>query len=113
VRSNTNIKAVHPTASSQAEWQGLINAMNEHTLFPLTNSWWTGGNIPSKQPQMLTYPAGIKLYEETCRATIPELKGFEVEYWDASSEQKGVEAAKENIKADKNALANGEVSLGV
>jgi hypothetical protein len=29
---------------------------------------------------MLTYPAGIKMYEETCRATLEKFTGFEVVY---------------------------------
>ena len=40
-----NIKSVQPTATAQVEWQALIDMMNEHTLFPLTNSWWTAGNV--------------------------------------------------------------------
>ena len=30
------IKSVHPTAQAQVEWQGLIDMMNEHTLFPVS-----------------------------------------------------------------------------
>jgi hypothetical protein len=81
------IRSVHPTATAQIEWQALIDMMNEHTLFPLTNSWWTAGNIPGKKIQMLTYPAGIKMYEEQCRATLADFKGFEVEYEDGHAPQ--------------------------
>lgn len=54
------IKTLQPSSQAQEEWQALINMMNEHTLFPLTNSWWSGGNIPGKKVQMLTYPGGIQ-----------------------------------------------------
>ena len=40
-----SIKSIQPTVTAQEEWQALINMMNEHTLFPFTNSWWTGGNV--------------------------------------------------------------------
>ena len=46
---------------------------------------------------MLTYPAGIKMYEEQCRATLVDMKGFEVEYLDGHAPE--TQSADE-IKAD-------------
>ena len=57
-----------------------VDAMAKDTLFPLTNSWWTGGNIPGKQVQMLTYIGGIQAYEAQCKEAMEAVRGFDVEY---------------------------------
>lgn len=76
------VKTIHPTSSAEDQWVGMVDEMAQYTLFPLTNSWWTGGNIPGKKPQMLTYVLGIQQYETTCREILDCMKGFEVEYED-------------------------------
>jgi hypothetical protein len=62
--------------SAQDEWVGLVEMMTKNTLYPLTNSWWTGGNIPGKKVQMLTYVAGIETYEAQCRGKLAGWDGF-------------------------------------
>ena len=71
-------KSIEPTKSAEEEWKVMIQAMNEPTLFPLTSSWWTGGNIPGKKAESLTYVLGIEKYEAQCRETLTDWKGFEV-----------------------------------
>lgn len=71
-------KSIEPTQSAEKEWKTMIGAMNEKTLFPLTSSWWTGGNIPGKKAESLTYIGGINMYEKTCRETLDDWKGFHV-----------------------------------
>ena len=75
------------------------------TLFPLTSSWWTGGNIPGKKAEPLTYIGGIDNYEKQCRATMDGWQGFEVGYAQraeeaASNGQNGVVAAAVGPKAE-------------
>jgi hypothetical protein len=97
---------------------------DEHTLFPLTNSWWNAANIPGKPVQMLTYPAGIKMYEEHCTNMMREMKGFEVEYWDGRVlvEGKSGTSVKEDARrvgeeldvgGVERAIEGGRVVLGV
>ncbi|KAK3044397.1 hypothetical protein LTS18_001394, partial [Coniosporium uncinatum] len=71
-------KSIEPTQQAQDEWRQAIHAMNEPTLFPFTSSWWTGGNIPGKKAEVLTYPLGINNYEKQVRDTMDGWKGFEV-----------------------------------
>lgn len=52
--------------------------MNETTLFPLTNSWYMGDNIPGKKREQLNYLAGIEVYETACRAALQEWDGFDI-----------------------------------
>ena len=56
----------------------MIEEMDKPTLFPLTNSWWTAGNIPGKKVQMLIHLGGLEMYEQQCRDTLDGWKGFEV-----------------------------------
>jgi hypothetical protein len=77
---NEKAKYIEPIRSAEDEWDGLIDAMNKPTLFPLTNSWWTGANIPGKKIQILTHPGGIEMYEGQCVETLKDWKGFEVVY---------------------------------
>jgi hypothetical protein len=58
----------------------MIIKTNNMTLFPCTSSWWTGGNIPGKKAEPMTYIGGINNYEKQCRATMDGWKGFEVVY---------------------------------
>lgn len=71
-------KSVEATTSAEEGWGQLITQMNEHTLFPLTDSWWTRGNIPGKKAQPLTFLGGINLYEQICREKLQDWHGFEV-----------------------------------
>jgi hypothetical protein len=73
-------KSVEPTREAEDGWDHMIEEMNKHTLFPLTNSWWTGANIPGKRVQLLTHVGGINMYEGQCRETLQDWKGFNVVY---------------------------------
>lgn len=57
------------------------------------NSWWTGGNIPGKKVQLLTYILGIDQYEAQCRGILDELKGFNVVYADGKPSAEGLAKA--------------------
>lgn len=74
-----HIKSITPTEAAQEDWVEMVDKHNSGTLFPLTSSWWTGGNIPGKKVQMLTYVLGIKQYEAQCREMLQEWKGFDIE----------------------------------
>lgn len=73
-------KSATPVDPAQEEWVNMVDGLAQHTLLPLTNSWWNGSNIAGKKSQMMTYVLGIKQYEATCREHLDALKGFEVEY---------------------------------
>lgn len=65
-----------PAAS--VEWKAMLSAMTENTLFPFTDSWWNGANIPGKKKENMTYIGGINNYEAQCRATMDGWKGFDI-----------------------------------
>jgi hypothetical protein len=95
------IKSVEARAEAEDEWEAYVAAQNAQTLFPLTESWWTGANVPGKKPQMLTYLKGLAAYEQEIRAKLDGWDGFDVRYWDSSeSTLPGVEAATSEDKAE-------------
>lgn len=80
------IKSIEALSSAEDEWAAYVNAQNEPTLYPLTESWWTGANIPGKKPQMLTYLLGISEYEKEITGKLERLEGFDVRYWSGERE---------------------------
>lgn len=78
-------KSVNPTIPAQEQWIEMVNNLASMTLLPLTNSWWTGANVPGKKVQNLTYVMGIQQYEATCREVLDSMKGFAVEYEDGKT----------------------------
>jgi hypothetical protein len=67
------------SASSISFYLGTVtDVARRGTLFPFTNSWWNGSNVPGKKAENMTYIAGIHNYEAECRATMVEWKGFNV-----------------------------------
>ncbi|CAN8102796.1 unnamed protein product [Discula destructiva] len=80
------IKSIEALASAEDEWAAYVEAQNAPTLFPLTQSWWTGANIPGKKSQLLTYLKGIGEYEKETRDRLERLEGFDVRYWDGAQE---------------------------
>lgn len=97
---SAKVKSITPTAAAQDQWVDFVDEMSQLTLFPLTNSWWTGGNIPGKKVQMLSYVLGIDKYEAQCRGVLDSLQGFDVEYQDGRTERaSGKEVDGLTIKA--------------
>ncbi|KIY00951.1 uncharacterized protein Z520_03617 [Fonsecaea multimorphosa CBS 102226] len=90
---------IEPNPDAEDEWDAMIDAMNKHTLFPLTNSWWNGANIPGKKVQILTHPGGIQMYEGQCRATLGDWKGFTVVHKEGGSN--GVVTAEKGAATEK------------
>jgi hypothetical protein len=92
-------RTVEASEEAQAEWSGLIEKMCETLLVRFTNSWWNGGNIYGKKTQMLTFPAGIDLYEKMCRQKLEGWDGFLIKH-DAKkkSEVDGSMDAPQNIE---------------
>ena len=88
------LRTVEADKTAQDEWRDLIEKMCETLLVRFTNSWWNGGNIYGKKTQMLTFPAGINVYEQMCRQKLEKWDGFVVE--------KHKEESAEAINADKN-----------
>ncbi|MCJ1475801.1 hypothetical protein MMC13_004465 [Lambiella insularis] len=71
-----NIKSIEATREAEEEWRRVVREEDEGTLFPITDSWYNGGNIEGKPKEQLNYAGGIPKYERECRARLDGWKGF-------------------------------------
>ncbi|KAH0844012.1 Cyclopentanone 1,2-monooxygenase [Fonsecaea pedrosoi] len=71
-------KSIEPTPEAQDEWKKTVLATTEGSLIPLTNSWWTGANIPGKKAELVTFCHGIENYEKEILKTLDGWKGFDI-----------------------------------
>ena len=78
LRSNS-LQCVEASASAEANWIELVNAIANQTLFPTgCNSWYTGANIPGKPRIFMPY-LGYPSYVEKCEdVAANNYRGFEL-----------------------------------
>ena len=95
------IVSIEPNTDAEDEWDNMIDAMNQHTLFPLTNSWWNAANVPGKRVQILTHPGGIQMYEGQCRGMLEGWKGFTVVKGEGGKGKEKGEALKEGDEVEE------------
>ncbi len=55
---------VEPTSEAEDNWGGVCEEAVKETLFPLTESWYLGQNIPGKSRTGLAYFGGIENYRK-------------------------------------------------
>ncbi|CAK1359580.1 unnamed protein product [Cercospora beticola] len=72
------IKSIEPTPEAEKEWKAAISEFADRTLFPQTDSWWNGANIPGKKAEFSTFLPGIAVYERNCRDTFENWRGWKV-----------------------------------
>jgi len=65
------------TDEAAARWDQDINEMANQTLYPLTNSWYVGANIPGKPRQFLAYLRGSQYFEDLSQVAENGYQGFE------------------------------------
>ncbi|KAK4936048.1 hypothetical protein LTR10_022998 [Elasticomyces elasticus] len=73
-----NIKTIEATKDAEKRWKNLINELSDKTLFPLTDSWYMGANIPGKPREQLNFAGGFPMYEKEIRSALNGWTGFEV-----------------------------------
>jgi len=66
---------VEPTPEAEAAWGAHVKELADATLFPQTDSWYMGANIPGKPRVFMPYIGGFGNYRKLC-AEIAE-KGYE------------------------------------
>ncbi len=66
---------IEPTAEAEAAWVAHVKELADATLFPHTDSWYMGANIPGKPRVFMPYIGGFGTYRQLC-AEVAE-KGYE------------------------------------
>ena len=68
--------AVEPTADSEEAWASEVSGIANATLFPRTDSWWTGANIPGKPRYFSAYLGGSLYYHRISEVAAKDYEGF-------------------------------------
>ncbi len=68
--------AVEPTTDSEEAWGAEVSGIANATLFPRTDSWWTGANIPGKPRYFSAYLGGSIYYMRIADVAAKDYEGF-------------------------------------
>ena len=71
-----SIGAVEPTTDSEEAWANEVNGIASATLFPRTDSWWTGANIDGKPRYFSAYLGGSIYYQRIADVAVKDYEGF-------------------------------------
>jgi cyclohexanone monooxygenase len=71
--------ALEPSAESEAAWASEVSGIANATLFPRTDSWWTGANVEGKPRYFSAYLGGALYYMRIADVASKEYAGFEFE----------------------------------
>jgi len=72
------VKYIDAKWENAEEWREEIQKMNEQTLYPESESWYMGANIPGKPREQLIYLAGVDEYDRVTKAALRTWEGFDV-----------------------------------
>ncbi|KAH0841817.1 Cyclopentanone 1,2-monooxygenase [Fonsecaea pedrosoi] len=73
-----NVVSIEARPAAAQRWHDDIQRANSRTLFPYTDSWYMGANIPGKPREQLLYLDGVARYAEVCKAALETWDGFDV-----------------------------------
>lgn len=71
--------AAEPTTASENAWSAEVAGLANMTLFPRTNSWWTGANIAGKPRYFSAYLGGSIYYQRLADLAAQGYAGFSFE----------------------------------
>lgn len=71
--------AMEATDEAAKAWDREINEMADQTLYPKTNSWYVGANIPGKPRQFLAHLRGSQYFDRLFAVNDGGYQGFEFE----------------------------------
>ncbi len=68
--------AIEPTTVSEEAWGNEVSTLANFTLFPRTDSWWTGANVPGKPRYFSAYLGGSLYYQRISEVAGKNYEGF-------------------------------------
>jgi len=72
------VKYIDARSEAAVEWREAIQKMNALTLYPETDSWYMGANVPGKPREQLIYLGGVDTYARVTSDALDGWKGFDV-----------------------------------
>jgi cyclohexanone monooxygenase len=71
---------IEPTAQAEEAWGAHVKELADGTLFPQTDSWYMGANIPGKPRVFLPYIGGFGTYRKLCNEVAEkDYEGFSIQ----------------------------------
>jgi len=70
---------VEPLADSETAWGEEVSAIADFTLFPRTDSWWTGANVEGKPRYFTAYLGGSLYYQRIADVAAANYEGLAFE----------------------------------
>ncbi len=67
---------IETTQAAEADWDHEINSIADHTLYPRTNSWYMGANVPGKPRQFLGHLRGSQYFDRLTEVAENGFDGF-------------------------------------
>ncbi|MBL4622157.1 MAG: hypothetical protein JKY89_07145 [Immundisolibacteraceae bacterium] len=71
-----NLATIKPAAGVEIPWSEEVLEIANETLFPLTDSWYTGANIAGKHRQFAVYLGGPLFFERLAGVAENGYEGF-------------------------------------
>ncbi len=62
------LTTIEASEAAEQQWVAHATEVADATLYPRTNSWYVGANIPGKPRQFMVYLGGFSAYRERCAA---------------------------------------------
>jgi cyclohexanone monooxygenase len=73
------LHTIEARPDAEAEWMAHVQEVADGTLYPLTDSWYVGANIPGKPRRFMPYLGGLGVYRAKCDAVAGDgYAGFRV-----------------------------------
>jgi cyclohexanone monooxygenase len=71
--------SIEPTPQAEDHWGAHVKELADATLFPKTDSWYMGANIPGKPRVFTPYIGGFGTYRQLCFDIAAKgYEGFEI-----------------------------------
>ena len=76
--SAQNAQQVEADADAERQYVQLTNEIGNMTLFPKSDNYYMGDNIPGKPRNVVFFFGGFPLYREQCSTAGADLSGFSI-----------------------------------
>jgi cyclohexanone monooxygenase len=73
---DNDLGAIESTPDAEALWDKEIKQIADHTLYPLTDSWYMGANIPGKPRQFVGHLRGSQYFKRLVEVAEAGYEGF-------------------------------------
>ena len=98
-----DLGAVEPTTDSEEAWANEVSGIANATLFPRTDSWWTGANVEGKPRYFSAYLGGSIYYMRIADVADKDYAGFAFAAAQPAGRRQGVlgAAALEGLRGEQ------------